>query len=77
MQPEFNAKAQSRQDATGFFYYETRNHRKDFMVSGLPDGIVFGRAFASLRLCVISFCKAGPGPDWPALPELGRAQPRL
>jgi hypothetical protein len=22
-------------------------------------------------------CKAGPGPDWPALPELGLAHPRL
>ena len=28
---------------------ETRNHQKDFMVSGLPYGIVFGCVFASLR----------------------------
>ena len=59
---EFNAKAQSRQDATGFFLLrnqETRNHREDFMVSGLPYGIVFGRAFAPWRLCVISFLPDG------------------
>src|ERR1039458_10854313 len=48
MQPEFNAKAQS-----DFFLLrnqETRNHRKDFMVSGLRYGIVLGRAFAPWRL---------------------------
>jgi hypothetical protein len=62
IQSEFNAKAQSRQDASGFFLLrnqETRNHRKDFMVSGLPYGIVFGRAFAPWRLCVKSFLPDG------------------
>ena len=34
---------------------ETKNHRKDFIVSRLPYGIVFGRVFAPLRLCVKSF----------------------
>src|ERR1017187_2743398 len=107
MRTEFNAKAQS-----DFFLLrnqETKNRQKDFMVSGLPYGIVLGRAFAPLRLCVKSFCMmadckvwpsawwltarsgrpqgpgqkangqrmAGPGPDWPALPEPGPAQPRL
>src|ERR1035441_4640953 len=63
MPPEFNAKAQSRQDATGFFLLrnqETRKHRKDFMVSGLPYGIVLGRAFASLRRCVKRLLPGGP-----------------
>jgi hypothetical protein len=59
---EVNAKAQSRQDATGFFLLrnqETKNHRKDFMVFWLLYGIVFGRAFASLRLCVKSLLHGG------------------
>src|ERR1035441_7425819 len=62
IQPECNVKAQSRQDATGFFLLrnqETKNHRKDFMVFWLLYGIVFGRAFASLRLCVKSLLHGG------------------
>ena len=42
----------SRQAATGFFYYETRKSRiieNDFMVPGLPYGIVFSPVFASVR----------------------------
>src|ERR1017187_4750850 len=38
---------------------ETKNHRKDFMVSGLRYGIVLGRAFAPWRLCVKSFLPDG------------------
>src|ERR1039458_4061079 len=39
---------------------KTRNHKKDFMVSGLPYGIVLGRAFAPLRLCVKRLLPGGP-----------------
>ena len=63
IQPECNVKAQSRQDATGFFLLrnqETRDHRKDFMVSGLPYGIVLGRAFAVLSPNFVAFCEDFP-----------------
>jgi hypothetical protein len=62
MRAEFNAKALSRQDAIGIFLLRnqgTRNHRKEFMVSWLLDGIVLGRAFAPWRLCVKSFLPGG------------------
>jgi hypothetical protein len=46
---------------------ETKNHRKDFMVSWLPNGIVFGRAFAPWpsETEAAFFCKgsAGDSPD--------------
>ena len=64
MRTEFNAKAQS-----DFFLLrnqETKNHRKDFMVSWLPYGIVLGRAFAPLRLCVKSFCMMADCKVWPS-----------
>jgi hypothetical protein len=106
MQPEFNAKAQSRQAAIGFFYYETRKPRIIGKISWFPGFVMELFLVAPLRFCVFAlsvFCKvadckvwpsawwlaarsgrpqgpgqktnghrkAGPGPDWPALPELG------
>jgi hypothetical protein len=38
---------------------KTKNHQKEFMVSWLPDGIVFGCAFAPLRLCVKTLLPVG------------------
>ena len=100
MQSEFNAKAQSRQDAIGLFLLrnqETRNHRKNLMASWLHYVELFLVAplrlgvFALKVFCMMADCKvwpaaktgrpqgpgqkangqrmAGPGPDWPGLPQ--------
>jgi hypothetical protein len=112
---EFNAKAQSRQDAIGFFYYETRKPgiieknscfpgfiMKLFLVAPLRLGVFALKVFCMVAACKVwpaawwltarsgrtqgpgqkanGQCKAGPGPDWPALPELGllcRCQRRI
>jgi hypothetical protein len=71
------------------FYYETRKPGIIKKISWFPGFLMELFLVASLRLCVKSLLPggrsqgpgqkangqrmAGPGPDWPALPELERA----
>src|ERR1039458_7492738 len=77
MQSEFNAKAQSRQDAIGLFLLrnqETRNHRKNLMASWLHYVELF--LVAPLRLCVFAlsvFCMMADCKVWPSA-KTGRPQ---
>jgi hypothetical protein len=68
MQQEFNAKAQSRQDATGFFYYETRRPRIIGKNSWFPGFLMELFLVAPLRLGVFAlkvFCMVDDGKVWP------------
>jgi hypothetical protein len=54
IQPECNVKAQSRQDATGFFYCETRKPRIIGKISWFPDFLMELFLVAPLRLCAFA-----------------------
>ena len=59
MQQEFNAKAQSRQDAIGFFYYETKKLGIIAKISWFPGFLMELFLVAPLRLGVFAlkvFC---------------------
>ena len=69
MRTEFNAKAQSRQDAIGFFYYETRKPGIIEKISWFPGFLMELFLVAPLRLGVFAlkvFCLVAVCRVWPA-----------
>jgi hypothetical protein len=69
IQSEFNAKAQSRQDATRGFYYETRKPRIIEKISWFPGFLMELFLVPPLRLGVFAlkvFCMMAVCKVWPA-----------